>query len=245
MTPDFLPGVPEAHVLDRLRRAAGNEAGRGRLASPDSSAALAVNALGWFIDRPHALPPLPGAEAAGPAQSLEIECCARFPWRGGTYPWLDAAVLTATHLIGIESKRFEPFRDRKSPGFSPAYDRPVWAPDMQRHGRLRDALRSGALRPRHLDAAQLVKHAYGLVTDARRLSRAPMLVYLYAEPASRGGRPIPPDDHARHRAEIADFAARVAGDEVVFAAASYRDWLRTASGPAAVHAAAVIGRFAP
>ena len=245
MTPHFLPGVPANHILARLRQAPGNEIDSGKLHSPDSSAALAANALGWFIDRPDLLPPLPGTEAAGPAQSVEIEYCARFPWRGGSHPWLDAAVLTATHLIGIESKRLEPFRHAGVPSLSPAYDRPVWGPRMDRFGQVRDALRSGTLRPRHLDAAQLVKHAYGLVTEARRLSRTPVLAYLFAEPTALRDQPIPPADHARHRAEIADFAARVAGDEVLFAAASYRAWLAAASGPAAAHAAAVLDRFAP
>ena len=245
MTALFLPGVPEAHILDRLAQAGGNEIGSGKLLSPDSSAALAANALGWFIGRPHDLPPFPGAETTGPAESVEIEYCARFPWTRGKHPWLDAAVITATHLVGIESKRFEPFRHAKAAEFSPAYDRPVWGPRMERHGQVRDALRSGALRFRHLDAAQLVKHAYGLVTEARRLGRAPMLVYLFAEPATLRGQPIPPADHARHRAEIADFAALAAGDEVLFASSSYRDWLAGASGPAAAHAAAVIERFSP
>ncbi len=244
MTPMFLPGVPEEHVLERLLQAGGDEIGSGRFDSPDSSAALAVNALGWFIDRPHSLPPFPGAET-GPSESVEIEYCARFPWKGGTHPWLDAAVLTATHLVGIESKRFEPFRNRKTATFSDAYDRPVWGSRMQRHGELRDALRSGALGYRHLDAAQLVKHAYGLVTDARRIGRAPVLFYLFAKPTTRGAHSIPPADHARHRDEIADFASRIAGDEVLFASASYREWLSAAQGPAAAHAAAVIARFDP
>ncbi|MGI4978064.1 MAG: hypothetical protein ACRYG6_14085 [Janthinobacterium lividum] len=111
---------------------------------------------------------------------------------------------------------------------SPAYDRPVWGPRMERLGLVRDALRSGTLRPRHLDAAQLVKHAFGLVTEARRFARTRVL----AEPAALRGQPIPPADHARHRVEIADFAARVAGDEVLFTAASCREWLGAASGPA-------------
>ncbi len=244
MTPLFLPGVPEEHILERLLQAGGDEIGSGKFDSPDSSAALAANALGWFINRPALLPPFPGP-ATGPAESVEIEYCARFPWKGGSHPWLNAAVITATHLVGIESKRFEPFRDRKAASFSEAYDRPVWGPRMQRHGLVRDALRSGALRPRHLDAAQLVKHAYGLVTDARRIGRTPMLVYLFAEPPAHAGHPIAPDDHRRHRDEVADFAARVAGDEVLFASSTYREWLRGASGPAAVHAAAVIDRFDP
>jgi hypothetical protein len=98
---------------------------------------------------------------------------------------------------------------------------------------------------RHLDATQLVKHAYGLVTEGRRIGRKPMLFYLFAEPMARGDQTIAADDHKRHRDEITNFAARVAGDEVSFGSASYREWLRGAVGSAANHAAALIARFNP
>lgn len=58
--PEFLEGVPEKYVLDRLKKAGGNEVGSGKLVSEESSAALAVNTFGWFIERPGLLPPLPG-----------------------------------------------------------------------------------------------------------------------------------------------------------------------------------------
>ena len=42
--------------------------------------------------------------------------------KGGRHPWLDALVVTPSALIGIESKRFEPYRFAKSPGsFSDAF----------------------------------------------------------------------------------------------------------------------------
>jgi hypothetical protein len=224
----FLPGVPIAHVCARLAAAGGDEIGSGKLANPESSAALAINAFGWFIERPTDLPPLPGTEAMGTPERVEVEYCARFPWSGGRHPWLDAAVITPTHLIGIESKRFEPFRDTKKVSLSSAYDRPVWGGRMGRFAATRDALRSGELRFRHLDAAQLVKHAFGLVTEARRLSRRPVLFYLYAEPDARGERQISAEDHRRHREEIAAFAQAVDGDEVTFLSTSYLQWIDTA-----------------
>jgi hypothetical protein len=39
--------------------AGGHEASSGKLASPESSAALAVNTFDWFHDRPVSLPPFP------------------------------------------------------------------------------------------------------------------------------------------------------------------------------------------
>jgi hypothetical protein len=159
--PLFLPGVPGDHIRARLAAAGGKEIERGKLASPESSAALAVNAFGWFIDHPSRLPPFPGMSWAAAPQMVDVEFCARFPWSGGRHPWLDAVVVTGTELIGVESKRFEPFRDKKAVALSPAYDRPVWGERMQPYERVRDALRSGAIRFEYLDAAQLVKHAFG------------------------------------------------------------------------------------
>jgi hypothetical protein len=44
-------------VIDRLAKAGGREMASGKLQSPESSAALAVNCFGWFIEQPERLPP--------------------------------------------------------------------------------------------------------------------------------------------------------------------------------------------
>lgn len=118
---------------------------------------------------------------------------------------------------------------------------------MARYGEVRDSLRSGSLRFGHLDAAQLVKHAYGLVTEGRRRKRRPILFYLFAEPASRAGYLISPTSHARHREEIAAFAAAVEGDEVGFLSVSYREWIAgwVSSAACASHGRALIEAFDP
>jgi hypothetical protein len=119
---------------------------------------------------------------------------------------------------------------------------------MRGFERMRDRLRSGEERFRHLDAAQLLKHAFGLVTEGRRRHRAPVLFYLFAEPAERNGRRIPPDDLASHRDEIARFGQAVAGDEVAFHSASYQEWLstwRALDGEIAAHGKALMDLFAP
>lgn len=239
----LLPGVSEAYIGMRMAQAGGDEIASGKFAHSESSAALAANAFGWFVDRPSLLPPVPRLTEAGTVKKVEIEYTARFPWSQGTHPWLDAAAFTETHLIGIESKRFEPFRDAKTVRFSSAYRRPVWGDNMRRYSALREALCNGTTCYRHLDAAQLIKHAYGLVTDARRHNLRPHLFYIFAEPAKRNGRSIPKEDLARHRAEVTDFRAHVAGDEVGFTFASYREWLGGASGSAGLHAAELIREF--
>lgn len=235
----FLPGVPEDLVRTAFDRAAGNEIASNKFASPESSAALAANAFGWFLDRPELLPVFPDlGDLDWPAREVSLEQEMRFPWRGGRHPWLDAAVVTDGHLIGVESKRFEPFRSAKAANLSPAYNRDVWGEGMVPWIALRDGLRADPARFRHLDATQLVKHAFGLVTEAARQGRAPVLVYLYAEPPR-----VTLEAIARHRAEVAGFAAAVAGARVRFAACSYREWLSGFTGDAAIHAAALIHHF--
>jgi hypothetical protein len=231
--PDFLPGV---------------KVESGKLGSPESSAALAVNAFGWFIDRPELLPPLPGMDPAVPATAVNVEYCARFPWSGGRHPWLDAFVEAPGQILGIEAKRFEPFRDRKTVSLSPAYDRPVWGDSMGQYEQMRDRLRSGAELFRYLDAAQLVKHAFGLVTDGARKGKKPVLVYLYAEPAARNGQPIDPATFASHRREIHRFAEAVRGAAVAFESISYREWIASWARCAlqvAEHGTAILKRFDP
>lgn len=244
--PDFLPGVPAARVIAALSAAGGKEIESGKFASPESSAALAANAFGWFIERPADFQPLPGLEAIDwPARSVEIERCLRFPWRGGRHPWLDAVVETEQCLIGIESKRFEPYRDHKQVNLSPAYDRPVWGDAMGPFERLRDALRAGRCRFEYLDAAQLVKHAFGIVTQAVAMRKNPVLFYIFAEPKERAGKAIGATIFQEHRAEVAGFAGLVAGAAVRFAACSYSEWLENFAGAAVSHAAALRAKFAP
>lgn len=243
--PDFLPDLPADALLAALRRSPGNEVDSGKFDNPESSSALAVNAFGWFLERPAALPPLPGVPMGQPEQ-VEIEAEMRFPWSGGRHPWLDAAVTTATTLVGVESKRYEPFRPGKTVTFSEAYDSRDWGQGMAAYDRLRAELTSGRLRFRHLDAVQLVKHAYGLRNQARKRGKGAVLVYLHAAPAAwASGKPVDPAAIRAHAAEVAGFAARVKGADVVFVPVRWSDLLaQWANVPAlAGHVAAIRARF--
>jgi hypothetical protein len=247
--PDFLPGVPIPYVIERLKKADGRELSTGKLASPESSAALAVNTFGWFHDRPWRLPPFAIlGEAISLPTSVDIEYCARFPWAGGRHPWLDAWAETPEAVIGIESKRFEPFRGQTKATLSPAYDRRVWHDRMGPFEALRDTLRSADEHFRFLDAVQLVKHAFGLVTEGRRKNKRPYLVYVFAEPHEYDGHTIPETDRRAHREEISRFAADVRGAEVGFGAMSYREWMETwpsLDPELLAHRAAILERFHP
>lgn len=243
----FLPGVPEAAVLASLKRSPGNELASGKFDSPESSAALAVNAFGWFLDRPDLLPALPGVPMGRP-RAVEVETEMRFPWSGGRHPWLDAAITTETTLVGVESKRYEPFRPKKASTFSEAYGGRDWGAGMSRFNALRHALEAGDQSFRCLDAVQLVKHAYGLRTQGMKRARGAVLVYLHALPAAwASGKPLDPALGAQHETEIARFAEAVAGSDVTFVALRWRDLLaQWAASPAlAAHAAAITARFGP
>ena len=252
----FLPGVPGADIERILDDAPGNELETGKFDRPTSSAALAVNAFGYFLHRPADLPPLPGLERAGwPAHSLSLEKTIRFPWRGGRHPVPDCLVATGSTLIGIESKRFEPFRDGSYADFSETFWRPVWGERMAGYQHVRDLLRANKKRYKFLDAAQLVKHALALYAIVQPENDhdglRPHLLYVYAEPDAwpETGRQVDDDEKARHREEIASFANQVAGAEVTFSACSYGylldAWSQSPNQGIARHAAAIIDRFAP
>lgn len=244
--PEFLPGVPGDKLRARLLASPGNEMKSGKFASPESSAALVVNAFGWFVDRAASLPPVSGG--LGVVRRVEVEAEMRFPWAGGTHPWLDAAIETDRWIVGVESKRYEPFRPAKKSEFAESYDRPVWGEAMERYSSLRRTFANGARRFACLDMVQLVKHAYGLRTEGQRRGKRALLLYVYAEPATwANGKPVDPARIAAHRADVALFADTVAGDEVTFASLRWADLMAqwAAEPKLADHAARVLERFGP
>ena len=161
----FLPRVPRKQIEDIYNTTPGKEIASGKFDSPESSAALTANTFGFFLNQRGDLPPLPGCEdVEWPPSSLALEKKVSLPWRGGTHPVLDVLIPTSSSLIGIESKRFEPFRDKPEAHFSDAYWRDVWGDCMSGYQGIRDALRDNGSLYVSLKADQLVKHALGLLT---------------------------------------------------------------------------------
>ncbi len=238
--PVFLPGVPADAVLAALARLPGLD-----LDSPDSSAALVANGLGWFMDRPRQLPPFPGVPMGLP-EALELGVEVQLPMRGTRHPRLDAVVTTPTTLVGIASKRYQPFRPAKAVSFTEPFDSRDWGPGMARYGAVRKALAAGQQTYRQLDAVTLVKQAYALRNQSVKRARGAVLVYLHAEPQNwASGKPVDPKAILRHRTEVTSFARAVKGDDVTFVALTWADllaqWSKT---PALVaHTAAVKGWF--
>ena len=234
MTERFLPGVPVAQAEAMINAVPGNEIKSGKFDSPESSAALAANTFGFFLNRPKDLPSLPKIDPdVWPVLSLDLERRVNFPWRGGRHPVLDVFVATPRAIIGVECKRFEPFRTLKDPHISEAFWRPKWGNSMNGYQSVRDALCRNKKLYAHLDAAQLFKHALALRAQVTLKGREhegliPILMYIYAEPEiwPRSGQFISEEAKSRHREEIVDFARRIEGDEVRFAACSYRELLQ-------------------
>jgi hypothetical protein len=243
--PDFLTDLPIEDILACYARSPGNEVKSGKFDSPESSAALVANAFGWFLNRPEVLPPLPGVPA-GQATAVTLEAEMRFPWSGGRHPWLDVGISTDTTLIGVESKRYEPFRPQKNTGFSEVYGSRTWGGVMGSYTQLREDLVAGRVSFQSLDAVQLIKHAYGIQTRAEKRAVGAVLVYLYAEPVAWGsGKLVDRGLIAVHRDEVAEFAERVAGDGVVFVPIRWADLLEQWDGVAALrpHVAGLRARF--
>ena len=249
----FLPGLPAKLIREYYAAAPGNEIETGKFGHPESSAALAGNAFGLFLESPNDMPPIPGCEHWwSQASCVTLEATLQFPWHQGRHPCLDVLVITERAVFAIESKRFEPYRERQPASFSHAYWRRVWGNQMDGYEFIRDMLRGCGTLFSRLDAAQLVKHAFGLRTAIHRdpclRSKIPILVYLYAEPAAwPDGRQISSTDTNAHRKEINRFAKCVAGSEVLFHPVSYRKlltgWQSSVIGRVRDHAADVITRY--
>lgn len=211
-------GLPKDEILGAYLAGRGKEVESGKFTNPESSSALVANVFGPFLTHPGRLQ-LP---QIGEITSLSLECELRFPWRGGLHPWLDVVVETNRQLIGIESKRYEPFRDKKAL-FSESFKRDVWGLQMEPYLRLRNNLSQGYL---HLDPVQLTKHALALRTQACKRQLEPVLIYLYAEPqAFPKGTPIQTSAIERHRHEVQRYSDAVAGAEVKFLSMMYGDLL--------------------
>ncbi len=256
MADRFLPGVPSGDIERIFNATAGKEIESGKLDSEESSAVLAANTFGYFYKRAAQMPPLPDCEnESWPAVTVSLERTIRFPWRGGRHPVLDGLVTTPSALIGIESKRFEPYRSKSIRNLSEAYWRPVWGERMKGFENVRDGLRSDPNRYKQLGVAQLFKHAFALRTAVNRqgeyLDLTPILFYIYAEPElwPKSGKPVDSEAKSRHREEIEQFRATVAGDEVIFVSCSYQRllsmWSSHPDTSIRAHAKAVEARFAP
>jgi hypothetical protein len=123
---------------------------------------------------------------------------------------------------------------------------------MERYVRVREGIKKGDLHFEYLDAAQLIKHAFGLRTEVHQnvdsVGKNPVLFYVYAEPNKwPDGRAILRSHILEHQQEIFRFAELVAGDEVAFLSCSYQEllkgWSSDVSAIVCSHAKALLNEF--
>lgn len=206
----LLPLVATEDFEADLRAGDGKEL-ETKFRAAHSSSGLAVNCFAPFRRRcaDLALP------AVGPFAELRFEKKCPTGLRGGRAPNLDVLIAGSGGVVGIESKLTEHLTRHRA-AFSPAYAEQIQ--DARREqGYFREMLRLVEAPDSYtwLDAAQLIKHAFGL--GHTFANRAVTLFYLYWEPANAEASP----ELAAHRDEIASFAERVAGSTPAFQAMSY------------------------
>jgi hypothetical protein len=141
-----------------------------------------------------------------------------------TPPTLDTLVQTSETLIGIESECTEYLREKKQskPRFSNSYEQ---IEDQLEGGwSIYNLLKKEPTDFKFLDAAQLVKHFFGL--RACTFGKEKILLYLYWQPTN----------HAlfkkfdRHRHEVVEVAELLKGSQLKFERISYHGmWAQWAS----------------
>lgn len=213
---NLLTGIHPGLIEMDLSAGKGSEL-KGKFRAAQSSAALAVNVFGPFRDGKAAVQ-IPGI---GDARIEQFERTFPTGVAGRTPPHLDVAARGEHGVIAIESKGLE-FLTPKAASFAPAYQQLVrlvdtpWFSEMQR---LRVEPRSYTA----LDAAQLVKHAFGLLNS---VGRGATLVYLFWEPDDGEYHEL----FRRHREEITRFEEQTRSEDLRFVSLSYPELWETWRG---------------
>lgn len=196
-----------------VRQGDGNEWG-GKFRAVHSSSALGVNAFGPFRTRPQHLRLVGSSEFS--ALHFERKCHHGLVNRRA--PNLDVVAESAGRIVAVESKCLE-FLSPHAAKFSPAYEAEIV--DARRAGPYFLQMLSLIDAPdtyRCLDAAQLIKHAFGLAHTFP--DHDVTLLYVIWEPTNPHDHPI----FAAHRAEAERFAEIVSGGTPRFTFMSYPEW---------------------
>lgn len=111
----ILPGLPNDLIRAQYVAAPGNEFESGKFLSEESSACLAANTFGFFLDKPATIPSFPiEGENFWPPHSVRLEVENRFPWSGGDTPgsmlslklnhWSWASRASVTSRSGVNAR---------------------------------------------------------------------------------------------------------------------------------------------
>ena len=233
---NLVSSVETADFEEELGQGSGNEL-VGKFRAAHSSSALAVNCFGPFKRR------LSDLRVCGSEDFTSLRFEKKCPTGlQGTPPNLDVLIERADRVVAIESKCTEHLSTHPA-RFAASYDtrildarrESVWFREMQRLIEAPQAYRC-------VDAAQLIKHALGLMHGYH--DRRVTLLYLYWEPQNAGDYPV----FEEHRSETAAFAERVAGSDLAFEAMTYNDlwssWEETAAPWLGAHLRDLRSRYA-
>ena len=134
---------------------------------------------------------------------------------GGTPPHLDLLVeALSPSIVAVESKATEYLQVHEAK-FAPSYESVGWPKCVEGYAALMRRLSAHACSFEYLDAAQLVKHAFGLATTFGDCDT--LLLYLFWEPENGDSF----REFDQNRNELQQFAASVAGSSVKFQWMSY------------------------
>lgn len=226
---NLLPCISLDDFKADFRKGKGDEL-KKKFRAPHSSAALAVNGFARFRDQSRIASLIVPKNIGGGFSDLKFEQKCPIDGVRGTPPHLDVVLLRSESVVGIESKLTEPIPGGKAADFKEVYDT---IPNKRRNQGYYDEmqrLRSAPKDYQYLDAAQLIKHAFGLTDTYKDCSVT--LFYLYWEPENKN------DDELcqlfeTHRNEIKKFSQQVSGSHVKFEAMSYpelwNEWRKSTS----------------
>jgi hypothetical protein len=139
---------------------------------------------------------------------------------GGVPPHVDVlAEAAGGAAVAIESKATE-FLQGHPAVFAESYRLARWPEFVASYTAAMGCLRANPTRFRHLDDAQLIKHALGL--GARYGEHVVTLLYVFWEPANRDEFP----EFDLHCAEVQEFGGLVSGSSVRFGWTTYKDMWR-------------------
>ena len=153
---------------------------------------------------------------------------------GGTPPHLDFLAESVDNAVVAAESKFTEYLQPHRTEFAQGYSSRSWPSGVEAYVIIMQQLQESPSKFAYLDAAQLVKHAFGLASLA--VERNVTLLYLYWEPDNGDAYP----EFELHRKEAEQFAGAVGGSSVKFWWKSYvelwnewaladRVWLRSHS----------------
>jgi hypothetical protein len=196
--------------------------GKVKAHAPYSSATLAINAFGPWLDREDELRV---AGLGGFTEPLEIESKQQIAHGGGVAN-LDVLLRGPDLVVGVESKLTETL----SPHDPVTWREPYWSDEMPTLldapwcAVFEDSLHA-RWQPSRLGVEQLIKHALAIRSNFPDPTRR-HLVYVYWEPSD--GAAV--EEVVAHRGEVADLAARLTGADPGFHHLTYAQLLEEWEG---------------